>query len=338
MDKVTPEPIYRARRAFMRGAVGATGAFTMAQVARAQESLEGRRPTPDLRVRGGDSRQQPAPDWLWDAVGNARKTYEEDWHESTKPNTEWDATHYNNFYELGASKSLPAENAWRYKPYPWTVNVNGHCKHPGNVSLKELVTEIALEERVYRLRCVEAWSMVIPWVGIPLAKLIEKFEPTSKAKYVAFTTVVRPNELVDQGAWFPAMRYPYVEGLRLDEATNPLALMVVGMYGKPLPGQNGAPMRLIVPWKYGFKSIKAITNISFTDRQPPNSWNDMAPSEYGFYANVNPGVSHPRWSQAQERRLPSTFFKPNWIPTQMFNGYSKWVEHMYKGLNLRINY
>ena len=197
---------------------------------------------------------------------------------------------------------------------------------------------IFIEERIYRLRCVEAWSMVIPWIGFPLAALLKRFEPTSKAKYVAFTTLQRPEEMPAQKSRLSTIQWPYREGLRLDEAMHPLTLMAVGLYGKVLPSQNGAPLRLVVPWKYGFKSIKSIVKIELTDKQPYTSWSAMAPEEYGFYANVNPKVDHPRWSQAQERRLPSGLLRPNIIPTQMFNGYADQVAGLYAGMDLRTYY
>lgn len=249
-----------------------------------------------------------------------------------------DVARYNNFYEFGTDKGDPAKYAHALTTDPWSVQVDGEVGKPGNYALEDLLKGIDLEERIYRLRCVEAWSMVIPWVGIPLHKLLAKLEPTSRAKYVEFTTLVRPSEMRGQRSRFSTIDWPYVEGLRMDEAMNPLTLMAVGLYGKELPNQNGAPFRLVVPWKYGFKSIKSIVKIRLTETQPRTTWQQLAPSEYGFYANVNPSVDHPRWSQKYERRLPSSLFDPNRIKTQMFNGYEEQVASLYKGMNLRRYY
>jgi len=242
-------------------------------------------------------------------------------------------TEYNNFYEFGTDKSDPAANSGKFKPRPWQVTVDGECAHPGTYDLDDFLKPHTLEERIYRLRCVEAWSMVIPWVGISLGDVVKRFEPTSKAKYIRFETIVRPAEMPEQKSRF-VLPWPYIEGLRLDEAANPLAILAVGLYGETLRNQNGAPLRLVVPWKYGFKSIKSIVRISFTDRQPKNTWKDMASDEYGFYANVNPTVDHPRWSQASERRIGD--FRRR--PTLMFNGYEEEVASLYAGMNLKQNY
>ena len=246
-----------------------------------------------------------------------------------------DITTYNNFYEFGTDKADPAQNSGKFKPRPWSVVVAGECAKPGTYTLEDILKPHALEERVYRLRCVEAWSMVIPWVGFPLGALLKRFEPTSKARYVAFKTVMRPDEM--PGQRFPVLDWPYVEGLRIDEAMHPLALLAVGLYGQTLPNQNGAPLRLVVPWKYGFKGIKSIVEIRFTERQPPTSWNISAPREYGFYANVNPSVDHPRWSQAHERRIGAGLFASKQA-TLPFNGYADQVAALYKGLDLRKFY
>lgn len=211
------------------------------------------------------------------------------------------ATSHNNFYEFGTGKGDPKQNAGKFKPTPWTVEVAGHANKTGKFNLEDLMKPHTLEERTYLMRCVEAWSMVIPWVGFPLGDMLKRFEPTSKAKYVAFETLVRPSEMPGQSS--RALDWPYVDGLRIDEAMNPLALMTVGMYGEELPNQNGAPLRLIVPWKYGFKGIKTIVKITFTEKQPPVTWNIQAAHEYGFFSNVNPEVDHPRWSQKRERRI-----------------------------------
>ncbi len=241
-------------------------------------------------------------------------------------------TTYNNFYEFGTAKEDPAENSGNFKPRPWSVSVEGECNKPGTYNLEDIVKPHKLEERIYRLRCVEAWSMVIPWVGIPLAEVLKRFEPNADAKYVAFTTIMRPEEM--PGQRYDVLDWPYVEGLRIDEAMNPLTILAVGLYGEELPNQNGAPLRLVVPWKYGFKSIKSIVKIRFTSKEPPTSWNLSAPREYGFYSNVNPEVDHPRWSQAKERRIGS-FLKQD---TLMFNGYADQVASLYAGMNLKRNF
>jgi methionine sulfoxide reductase catalytic subunit len=252
-----------------------------------------------------------------------------------EPNSFEDITTYNNFYEFGTDKTDPARHAHRFKPQPWSVKVAGECAKPGTYTLEDILKPHALEERIYRLRCVEAWSMVIPWVGFPLGALLKRFEPNSKARYVAFKTVMRPSEM--PGQRFPVLDWAYVEGLRIDEAMHPLALIAVGLYGQTLPNQNGAPLRLVVPWKYGFKGIKSIVEIRFTERQPPTSWNLSAPREYGFFANVNPSVDHPRWSQAQERRIGASLFASKQA-TPPFNGYADQVAALYSGLDLRKFY
>ncbi len=247
---------------------------------------------------------------------------------------------YNNFLEFGTGKGDASKNAGAFKPLPWTVKVDGLCAKPGEIGFEDLIKPHALEERIYRMRCVEAWSMVIPWVGVPLADIIKRFEPLGSAKYVRFETVVRPAEMPRQRR--NTSDFPYVEGLRLDEAMNPLTILAVGLYGQSLLGQNGAPVRLVVPWKYGFKGVKSIARISFTDIEPKNTWQVMNPREFGFYANVNPGVDHPRWTQANERRidanggLKAMFAKRR--PTQMFNGYAEDVGQMYAGMDLQKNF
>jgi sulfoxide reductase catalytic subunit YedY len=243
-----------------------------------------------------------------------------------------DVTGYNNFYEFGVAKTDPAKNAYRLTTSPWKVKVEGEVNKPGEWDLDELLRGIAVEERVYRLRCVEAWSMVIPWQGFSLSEMFKKFEPTPSARYVEFTTLVRPEEMIGQRRG--VLAWPYREGLRMDEAMHPLAIFGTGLYDQPMPKQNGAPLRLVVPWKYGFKSIKSIVGIRFTETQPENSWKRSAPQEYGFFANVNPEVDHPRWSQARERRI-GDFFKR---PTLMFNGYADEVGSLYAGMDLRRNY
>ncbi|MCG8611210.1 MAG: protein-methionine-sulfoxide reductase catalytic subunit MsrP [Pseudomonadales bacterium] len=249
-----------------------------------------------------------------------------------------DVTRYNNFYELGVDKGDPAENADALKVKPWSVKVEGEVGKPGEYAFEDLIKGIPLEERIYRLRCVEAWSMVIPWIGFPLSSILKKFEPSSKAKYVRMETIHAPEQLPGQRSRFSSIDWPYEEGLRIDEAMHPLTLMAIGLYGRTLPNQNGAPLRLVVPWKYGFKSIKSIVKIQFLESQPKTSWNSIAPQEYGFYANVNPKVDHPRWSQKTERRLPSGLFSVNRIDTQMFNGYGDEVGHLYAGMDLKRFY
>jgi sulfoxide reductase catalytic subunit YedY len=247
--------------------------------------------------------------------------------------TPWeDVTGYNNYYEFGTDKGDPAKNATRLKTRPWKVEVAGEVKRPAVYDLDELLKPFTPVERVYRMRCVEGWSMVIPWMGIPLAGIIDRLEPTSKAKYVEFTTLFDPQQMPGQQRGI--LDWPYVEGLRLDEARHPLTLLVTGVYGKSLPNQNGAPLRLIVPWKYGFKGGKSIVKIRFTESQPQTTWNIAAPDEYGFYANVNPEVDHPRWSQARERRVGELFKRK----TLMFNGYGDQVASLYAGMDLRRNF
>ncbi|MGO2233251.1 MAG: protein-methionine-sulfoxide reductase catalytic subunit MsrP [Marinomonas sp.] len=246
------------------------------------------------------------------------------------------ASSYNNFYEFGYGKSDPKERASEFKTSPWTITVEGEAGKTGVFDLDDIIKESMLEERIYRLRCVEAWSMVIPWVGISLATVLKKFEPNSKAKYVYFETLYDPKQMSGQRGG--GLDWPYREGLRIDEAMNPLAFLAVGMYGSILPNQNGAPVRLVLPWKYGFKSIKSIVKIRFVETMPETTWSMLAPSEYGFYANVNPNVDHPRWSQKQERRLPGGVLFPNVIETKMFNGYEEEVASIYKGMDLKRNY
>jgi sulfoxide reductase catalytic subunit YedY len=242
-------------------------------------------------------------------------------------------TTYNNFYEFGTGKDDPAKNAHTLRPRPWAVAVEGEINKPGTYDLDDLLRGITIEDRIYRLRCVEAWSMVIPWRGFPLKTLIDRFEPTSKAKFVEFHTLHDVEQMPGQRR--AVLPWPYVEGLRMDEAMHPLAIFATGLYGEDLPNQNGAPFRLVVPWKYGFKSIKSIVRIRFRETQPRNTWEIMNSDEYGFYANVNPDVDHPRWSQARERRLPG--FRKN-HETQLFNGYADEVGQLYAGMDLRRNF
>jgi len=304
-SEITPKDVYLNRRVFMAaGALGAVGAL--------------------------------APSLLMPPIARAAQkltfTHNKQYSTNEKQNPFSDAAGYNNFYEFTSSKTEVADLAKDFKTRPWTVEVGGLVNKPQTLDIEKIIKEFPLEERVYRHRCVEAWSMVIPWVGLPLADFVKKCEPTSKAKYIKFTTIYDPKQMPGQRRG--VLDWPYVEGLRLDEAMNPLAIFSVGMYGEVLPPQNGAPLRLVTPWKYGFKGIKSIVKVEFTETQPHNTWNIAAPNEYGFYANVNPNVDHPRWSQARERRI-GEFFKRK---TLMFNGYEKEVAHLYKGMDLRKNF
>jgi methionine sulfoxide reductase catalytic subunit len=305
----TPESFYLRRREFLRlGAAGAIGA--------AAAGL----PLPALA--GADD---PTGEVLQTAASVNQAGGE-------KP-TPWKAvTTYNNFYEFGTSKEDPARQAGSLKTRPWTVAVEGEVKKPQLLGIEDLLRMFPLQERIYRFRCVEAWSMVVPWVGFPLGDLIKRLEPTSRAKYVVFQTLLDPKEMPGQRS--RVLEWPYTEGLRIDEATNPLALLTVGLYGRVLPNQNGAPVRVILPWKYGFKGPKSIVRMRFVEEQPKTTWWLMAPNEYGFYGNVNPAVDHPRWSQAKERRL-GDFFRRETLP---FNGYAAEVAGMYAGLDPRKLY
>ncbi|GMR20715.1 MAG: protein-methionine-sulfoxide reductase catalytic subunit MsrP [Gammaproteobacteria bacterium] len=251
-----------------------------------------------------------------------------------------DVTRYNNFYEFGTDKSDPAKHSMDFKTRPWKVKVDGEVKKPADYDIDDLINSHALEERIYRLRCVEAWSMVVPWIGIPLKDVIKRVAPTSRAKYIQFETLYDPEQMPGQkpGLFGSGLQWPYVEGLRLDEAMNPLTLLAVGLYGEVMPNQNGAPIRLVVPWKYGFKSIKSIVKMRFVSRQPATTWNIANPGEYGFYSNVNPDIDHPRWSQKKERRIgEGSFFTPK-RNTLMFNGYGEHVAHLYRGMDLKKFY
>jgi methionine sulfoxide reductase catalytic subunit len=303
---ITPREAFLDRRALLAGVL-ATGASSL--------------------LRAADA-QQPAGARL-------QYTRNEKYSVTETPNKYAEITSYNNYYEFGTDKEDPKENARSFKPEPWTVTVDGEAEVKGKFTLEDILKGQSLEERIYRFRCVEAWSMVIPWVGFPLSALLERFKPTSKARYVQFTTLYDPQRMPGQRVG--VLRWPYVEGLRIDEAMHPLTLMVVGLYGQVLPNQDGAPLRLIVPWKYGFKSVKAIAKITFTDREPNTAWNLAAPQEYGFYANVNPKVDHPRWSQASERHIGAGFLSAR-RPTLPFNGYADLVADLYKGMDLRRYY
>ena len=312
-SEITPEAVYRDRRRIIQGVAGALAVGLVGCEGDAKAKV----------VTPGDAAPAPQIPGLKSWPGNAK-----DARTSFR-----DATQYNNFYEFGTDKADPANKSQAFKPRPWTVAIAGEAEVTGNFDLDDLLAGVALEERVYRLRCVEAWSMVIPWVGFPLSTLLNRFKPTSRAKYVAFTTIERPAEM--PGQRWNVLDWPYREGLRIDEAMNPLTLMAVGMYGRWLPNQNGAPLRLVVPWKYGFKSIKSIVRIEFRERMPYTSWSNMAPDEYGFFANVNPAVDHPRWSQASERRIAegASVFSAR-IPTLPFNGYGDQVASLYRDLDL----
>ena len=306
-SEVTDERLYRSRRDFLRSAtaavVGATAASLVPPSGQVEAAAE-----PLASVKNGAFSTTEPP---------------------TRPA---DVTGYNNFYEFGTDKEDPARYGGRLRTRPWTVKVDGLVGKPADYAIDDLLKLNQLEERIYRLRCVEGWSMVIPWVGYPLAEVIKRVQPLPSARYVAFTTLLRPSEMPGQQT--AVLRWPYVEGLRLDEAMHPLTILAVGVYGQTLLSPNGAPIRLVVPWKYGFKSIKSIVRIQFVEKQPPTSWNLSAPQEYGFYSNVNPEVDHPRWSQARERRI-GEFFRRQ---TLMFNGYGDQVASLYSGMDLRKNY
>ena len=309
---ITPAEVFFNRRTLLAGAL-ATGASSLLRTARAEQPA------------GPPPAQGPRLQYTHNAKYSVTET----------PNKYDEITSYNNYYEFGTDKEDPKENARNFKPEPWTVTVDGEAEVKGKFALEDLLKGQALEERIYRLRCVEAWSMVIPWVGFPLSSLLTRFKPTAKARYVQFTTLFDPKSMPGQRV--NVLRWPYVEGLRIDEAMHPLTLFAVGLYGQTLPNQDGAPLRLVVPWKYGFKSIKAITRITFPERQPNTAWNDAAASEYGFYANVNPQVDHPRWSQATERHIGAGFLAAR-RPTLPFNGYADLVADLYKGMDLRRYY
>lgn len=323
--EITPESLYLSRRTLLGGSLAGVALAALPGAATAADAS-----------RYADVSAGAAPAWFTDKLGSAQ------WQAVTVKNEAItpfkDATHYNNFYEFGPDKGDPAANGASLKTEPWSVVVDGEVGKPGRYALEDFVKPYQLQERIYRLRCVEAWSMVIPWLGFPLADVLKHVEPTSKARYVRFETLSDPQHMPGQRSGFALIDWPYREGLRLDEAMHPLAILAVGMYGRELPNQNGAPLRLVVPWKYGFKSIKSIVRISLVAEQPGTTWQELAPEEYGFYANVNPTVDHPRWTQARERRLPSGLFNPNVRETQMFNGYADEVASLYAGLDLRKNY
>jgi sulfoxide reductase catalytic subunit YedY len=311
-SEITPEELYLKRRDFIRTA--ALGTIAAATGVALPGVLSG-----EALAQGGGARLPEVQ------KGSPFNTDE-------KQNPYRYITTYNNFYEFGTMKDEPAKKARNFEPLPWTIAVDGECNKPGMISFEDLIKPHTLEERIYRLRCVEAWSMVVPWVGIQLSEVLKRFEPNGSAEFVEFETLHDEERMPGQRS--KVIRWPYTEGLRMDEAMNPLAILAVGLYGEVLPNQNGAPVRLVVPWKYGFKSIKSIVRIRFTKRQPRNSWSVLQPREYGFYANVNPEVDHPRWSQASERRI-GQFRRRD---TLMFNGYAEQVEHLYAGMDLRKNF
>ena len=317
--EITRERDYVNRRDFMKAGLGAA-ALAFGSAVEAQGAV--------LPTAGGDGKFEGLKQGY-------RKLGEKDAVSSFEA-----VTGYNNYYEFGTSKSDPAANAGKFKPMPWKVTVDGLCAKPGTLDLETFLKPHTFEDRIYRHRCVEAWSMVIPWVGIALADVVKQFEPLGSAKYIAFETVVRPEEMPGQRSSH-ILPWPYVEGLRLDEASNPLAILAVGIYGKTLLNQNGAPLRLVTPWKYGFKNVKSIVRISFVEKQPKNTWQAMSAEEYGFFANVNPHVDHPRWSQATERRIGGSGLLSAFESrraTLMFNGYQDEVASLYTGMDLTRSY
>jgi methionine sulfoxide reductase catalytic subunit len=306
-SEITPKSIFDNRRAFLKTAALA-GVGLAAGALPSFPAFAERTPLAGVKKTQWSADKMPPNDPL--------NSYE-------------DITGYNNFYEFGTGKRDPKDNAQNFKPLPWEISVDGACAKPGKISFEDLTRPHTLEERVYRMRCVEAWSMVVPWVGIPLADVLKRFEPTADAKYVAFETLHDPERMPGQRQ--AVLKWPYKEGLRIDEAMHPLSLLAVGLYGEVMPNQNGAPVRLVMPWKYGFKSIKSIVRIKFQSDMPVTSWNEAGPREYGFYSNVNPAVSHPRWSQDSERRI-GELFKRKTLP---FNGYGEEVAGLYQGMDLR---
>ncbi|MDG2089493.1 MAG: protein-methionine-sulfoxide reductase catalytic subunit MsrP [Gammaproteobacteria bacterium] len=336
-SEITPESAYKQRREFLIGSAniaigaGALSAGLISPTALAQsDGLRSRAPE-DLNLAS-------KPSWLVDIVRSRSDAPVIGPYTTAEALTPFeDTTTYNNFFEFGNGKGDPASRAQDFKIDPWSVEIAGEVNKPGMYNLEDILQPQSLEERIYRLRCVEAFSMVIPWIGFPLANLINRFEPNSNARFIEFETLYDPEQMPGQAARTSSLGWPYREGLRMDEAMHPLAILAVGMYDDILPAQNGAPLRLVVPWKYGFKSIKSIVRINFRQDMPRTAWNDYAEDEYGFYSNVNPDVSHPRWSQSSERRLPSGLFDRR-IPTQIFNGYANEVAHLYAGMDLSANF
>lgn len=336
-SEITPESIYRNRRQFMGDAlklgVAASGSILLPSVASAQDGDA-------LRARApADMVRSPPAEWWEERFSNIQPVDRSGAFYTDETLTPYrDVVTYNNFYEFGTDKEDPYRRSQSFQVDPWSVEIAGEVDKPGVYHLEDFLKPHALEERIYRLRCVERWSMVIPWIGFPLADLIRQVQPNSKAKYVAFETLVDRDQMPAQRARFGVIEWPYREGLRMDEAMHPLSFMAVGLYGNYMPPQNGAPIRLVIPWKYGFKSIKSIVRIHFTETEPATTWNMMQPNEYGFYANVNPEVHHPRWRQDMETRLPRTLFSQARISTQMFNGYADQVASLYQGMDLARYY
>lgn len=336
-SEITPEDVYRSRRTFLRGTAQIALGFGATSNLLSAGAFAQAAPAPVSRS-AADLNLADKPEWLVQKMSERTKapatgSFVTD--EALTPFT--DVSTYNNFYEYGTDKSDPSNRASNFVVEPWTVEVVGECGKPGKYTLEDILKPHTFEERIYRLRCVEAWSMVIPWVGFPLGDLVKRFEPTSDAKFIEFQTLVDKERFPEQGSRFATIDWPYQEGLRMDEAMHPLTIMGVGLYGDILPAQNGAPLRLVVPWKYGFKSVKSIVRINFRKDMPNTTWNDLQPSEYGFYANVNPAVSHPRWSQATERRLPASLLSRR-TETLPFNGYADEVAGLYAGMDLRKDY
>lgn len=336
-SEITPESVYRNRRqfigdAFKAGLVASAAASGSGLVSAADGSA--------LRATlpASQRRAPPAPWWegLFSNIQPARRGGDFWTDEDLTPYR--DITTFNNFYEFGMDKEDPYRRSQDLKVDPWSIEVAGEVDKPGVYHLEDFLKPHKLEERIYRLRCVERWSMVIPWIGFPLADLVQQLKPNSKAKYIAFETLQDPAQMPAQASRFSTIAWPYREGLRIDEAMHPLSFMAVGLYGNYMPNQNGAPIRLVVPWKYGFKSIKSIVKISFTETEPQTSWNMLQANEYGFYANVNPEVHHPRWRQDMETRLPRTLFSEARQPTLMFNGYGDQVASLYSGMDLARYY
>jgi sulfoxide reductase catalytic subunit YedY len=313
-SEITEPHVYARRREFLKAAVGlAIGTITAA---------------PAVAMSRSEPEPPPKPDWPRIPMEGVIDT---PYGEGLKLTDYEYVTSYNNFYEFGTGKSDPARYAGSLRTRPWTVVVDGECEAPGQIGIEDILSAFPQEERIYRLRCVEAWSMVVPWVGLPLGDLLKRFKPTSKAKYVAFETLVDPEQM--RGQRRSVLDWPYREGLRMDEAMHPLTLLATGLYGEFLPNQNGAPLRLVVPWKYGFKSIKSVVRISFSQTLPETTWWKLGPEEYGFYSNVNPEVDHPRWSQASHRVIGEGLFADK-QPTLMFNGYADQVADLYRGMDL----
>ena len=328
-SEITDESIFLRRREFIKSA--GVGLMSSPFFAGASTNAHSERTV----LRHDKGVTNFAPDWMTKVIDQARLGL----YSTRETPTPYEyVSSYNNFYEFGAGKGDPISNARRFRTDPWSVEIAGDAEKTGTFTLEDILSPHHMEERIYRVRCVEAWSMVVPWIGFPLADLVKDFKPLSSAKYLRFETLYDPEQMPGQRSSFTSIDYPYVEGLRMDEATNELAFLAVGLYGRHLPGQNGAPLRLVVPWKYGFKSIKSIVKIEFTSIRPQTTWELTAPREYGFYANVNPEVDHPRWSQATERRLPGKLFSSNRIDTQMFNGYGEQVAHLYSGMNLKRSF